>query len=170
MLLKKYLLEQLERETEASRKVIARVPEGLNTWKPHEKSMELGYLAALVASMPGWIAMMIDHARDRSLDGNGKHFFVPALSTPARNSAPCWQKVWRITPRASGTPTRNTSTKPGASPGEARFSPKALDTPPSPDGALSHMAHHRRPAHRLSPAQPGQRPRYLRPQRTTSPH
>jgi uncharacterized damage-inducible protein DinB len=60
MELKKYFLEQLEREAVASRKAIERVPEGQNGWKPHEKSMELGYLAALVAEMPGWLALMID--------------------------------------------------------------------------------------------------------------
>jgi len=60
MLLKKYFLEQLEREAVASRKVVERVPEGQNTWKPHERSMELGYLTALVATMPGWPAFMID--------------------------------------------------------------------------------------------------------------
>jgi hypothetical protein len=60
MLLKRFFLEQLEREAVASRKVIERLPEGQNTWKPHERSMELGYLAALVATMPGWPALMID--------------------------------------------------------------------------------------------------------------
>jgi uncharacterized damage-inducible protein DinB len=60
MLLKKFFLEQLEREAVASRKVIERVPEGQNAWKPHERSMELGYLTALVATMPGWPALMID--------------------------------------------------------------------------------------------------------------
>jgi hypothetical protein len=60
MLLKKFFLEQLEREAVASRKVIERVPEGQNTWKPHERSMELGYLSALVATMPGWPAFMIE--------------------------------------------------------------------------------------------------------------
>src|SRR5262245_7003696 len=60
MLLKKFFLEQLEREAAASRKVIERLPEGQNTWKPHDRSMELGYLAALVATMPGWPALMID--------------------------------------------------------------------------------------------------------------
>ena len=59
MELKKLFLEQLEREGEASRKAIERVPEGKNTWKPHAKSMELGYLAALVAAMPGWIGLVI---------------------------------------------------------------------------------------------------------------
>jgi len=55
----KFFLDQLEREVAASRKVLAEVPEGNNSWKPHEKSMEMGYLAALVAQMPAWIAMMI---------------------------------------------------------------------------------------------------------------
>ena len=47
MELKRYFLEQLKREGVASRKAIERVPEGQNGWKPHEKSMELGYLASL---------------------------------------------------------------------------------------------------------------------------
>src|SRR5262249_41370272 len=29
-------------------------------WKPHPKSMPLGYLAALVAKMPSWIEMIIE--------------------------------------------------------------------------------------------------------------
>ncbi len=72
MELKKVLLGQLEREAAASRKVLERVPEGRNGWKPHEKSMELGYLAALVATMPGWVALMIEldelNLDDRSND------------------------------------------------------------------------------------------------------
>ena len=60
MELQKFYLGQLNREAEASRKAIDRVPEGKNDWKPHEKSMPLGNLAALVASMPGWVAMIID--------------------------------------------------------------------------------------------------------------
>jgi uncharacterized damage-inducible protein DinB len=59
MELRKFFLEQLEREGEASRKVIERVPERHNSWKPHPKSMDLGYLAALTANMPGWIALIL---------------------------------------------------------------------------------------------------------------
>ena len=58
--LREFFLWQLEHEVGTSRKVIERVPEGQNTWKPHERSMELGYLAALVASMPGWIELMVN--------------------------------------------------------------------------------------------------------------
>jgi uncharacterized damage-inducible protein DinB len=60
MELKTFFLQQLEREGAANRKVVERVPHGNNSWKPHERSMEMGYLAALVASMPGWISMMIE--------------------------------------------------------------------------------------------------------------
>jgi uncharacterized damage-inducible protein DinB len=50
---------QLEREAAISRRVLERVPEGRPDWKPHEKSMPLGYLSILVATMPSWIAMAI---------------------------------------------------------------------------------------------------------------
>lgn len=82
MELKKFLAEQLVREAATSRKVIERVPEGNNSRKPHEKSMELGYLAALVAGMPAWPAMMIDYD-EIDLDGNGKTFRTQAVETRA---------------------------------------------------------------------------------------
>ena len=56
--LREFFLWQLEHEAATSRKVIERVPEGRNSWKPHRRSMELGYLAALVASIPGWVEVM----------------------------------------------------------------------------------------------------------------
>jgi uncharacterized damage-inducible protein DinB len=60
MELKQLYLAQLKREAEATRKAVERIPEGRNDWKPHEKSMPLGLLAALVASMPGWVTLMIE--------------------------------------------------------------------------------------------------------------
>ncbi|HEX6803078.1 MAG TPA: DinB family protein [Terriglobales bacterium] len=60
MKLTDFFLSELEAEAAGTRHAIERVPEGRNDWKPHEKSMALGYLAALVATMPGWIEMMIN--------------------------------------------------------------------------------------------------------------
>jgi uncharacterized damage-inducible protein DinB len=54
------MLAELEREAVGTRKALERVPEGMDDWKPHEKSMPLGYLASLVAAMPSWIAAMIE--------------------------------------------------------------------------------------------------------------
>jgi uncharacterized damage-inducible protein DinB len=50
---------QLDREAAISRRVLERAPEGRHDWKPHPKSMPLGYLSALVATMPSWIEMAI---------------------------------------------------------------------------------------------------------------
>ena len=49
----------LEREAAVSRRMLARVPEGRQDWKPHEKSMAFGYLSMLVATMPSWIALTV---------------------------------------------------------------------------------------------------------------
>ena len=59
MKLTEFFLEQLEREVASSRAALQRVPEGHNDWKPHSKSMPLGYLASLVATMPSWIVSMV---------------------------------------------------------------------------------------------------------------
>lgn len=53
-------LQQLDRETTPTRRLLEQVPEGKNDWKPHPKSMPLGYLSLLVATMPEWIASIID--------------------------------------------------------------------------------------------------------------
>src|SRR5512139_287757 len=50
---------QLEREAAISQRALARVPEGRQDWKPHEKSMAFGYLSTLVATMPSWIAFTV---------------------------------------------------------------------------------------------------------------
>src|SRR5690606_3242502 len=54
-------LAELEAEEPATRKCLERVPETLFGWKPHEKSMNLGYLSLLVAEIPKWIAHMIEN-------------------------------------------------------------------------------------------------------------
>jgi uncharacterized damage-inducible protein DinB len=60
MKLTQLLLDQLEREAVRTRHAIERVPTGKDDWTPHPKSMPLLRLAGLVASMPSWIALVID--------------------------------------------------------------------------------------------------------------
>ena len=63
---------EFEAEIPATRKCIERIPESLFDWKPHEKSMNLGYLTLLVAEIPKWIAAMI---QTREIDFQTfKHF------------------------------------------------------------------------------------------------
>ena len=58
MTLQQFLLDEFEREVRRSRHALEQVPEGKYDWKPHDRSMLFGYLADLVATMPGWIANM----------------------------------------------------------------------------------------------------------------
>ncbi len=53
------LLKELEAEIPASRKCVERIPANLYDWKPHEKSMQMGYLAIMIADIPKWIAVTI---------------------------------------------------------------------------------------------------------------
>lgn len=53
-------LEELKAETESTRKCLERIPETLFEFKPHPKSMNMGYLSLLVAEIPLWIALMIE--------------------------------------------------------------------------------------------------------------
>jgi uncharacterized damage-inducible protein DinB len=56
--LSEWFLKELDAEVNSSRRCLEKIPEKLFDWKPHEKSMALGYLSLLVAEIPKWI----DHA------------------------------------------------------------------------------------------------------------
>jgi len=77
-------LAQLEREAVGSRKALERVPEGPADWKPHEKSMPLGYLATLVATMPAWIAMAIEQDELDLAPPGGGGYQPPSTDTNAK--------------------------------------------------------------------------------------
>src|SRR5690606_17559866 len=52
-------IEELNAEYRATRLCLERIPENLYEFKPYPKSMNLGYLALLVAEIPLWIKHMI---------------------------------------------------------------------------------------------------------------
>ena len=60
MNLTQLFLDQLEREAPRTRHALQSVPTGKDNWAPHSKSMPLMRLAGLVASMPSWIALIIN--------------------------------------------------------------------------------------------------------------
>lgn len=50
------LIQEFERESATTRRVLERVPQDRLSWKPHVKSMSLGTLALHIASGPGLIS------------------------------------------------------------------------------------------------------------------
>jgi uncharacterized damage-inducible protein DinB len=78
-----FFTAQLDRESAISRRVLQNVPEGKADWRPHEKSMPLGYLANLVATMPSWIAMAITQDELDLNPPGGKPPTPPAWETVA---------------------------------------------------------------------------------------
>jgi len=54
-----YYLKELNTEYRATRACLERIPESSWEFKPHPKSMTMGYLVLLVAEIPLWIKYMI---------------------------------------------------------------------------------------------------------------
>lgn len=139
--MRKFFLEQLEREAAASRKAIERLPEGQNDFKPHPKSMELGYLAALVATIPGWVALMVNHD-ELDLNGNGKSFRTRAVASREELLALLDSGV-----ADSRQALEKTTEEHLRKPWKLTMGPQVLSYSPRyssiMDGALSHLAHHR---------------------------
>lgn len=57
--LAQYYISEIKAENNASRRCLERIPESTYKFKPHEKSMEMGYLSLLVAEIPRWISYII---------------------------------------------------------------------------------------------------------------
>src|SRR5262249_4341197 len=55
-----WFITQLDAEAPRTRRVLERVPDGVEDWKPHDRSMPFGRLAMLVARMPSWISLIVD--------------------------------------------------------------------------------------------------------------
>jgi hypothetical protein len=130
------LLAQLDREIASTRKSVERVPEGTADWKPHPKSMPMGYLTTLVASMFGWIALMIDND---FLDlGKGG---APSANTTAERLA-LFDKSVADARRALSSTTDEHLMKPW----QLRVSGNVVDEKPRHvmiADTFSHLAHHR---------------------------
>jgi len=60
MTMTEWFRAQLDAEAGRTRRTLERVPEGREDWRPHERSMPFGRLAMLVATMPSWVALIVD--------------------------------------------------------------------------------------------------------------
>src|SRR5438132_4091701 len=74
------LFPDLESELATTRRMLERVPNGNNDWRPHTKSRTLGELATHVAQLPGFGILML--TRDE-FDGLGPRQPQPRFSTSA---------------------------------------------------------------------------------------
>jgi len=59
MTLIQQLLDELDREAARTQRALEQVPAGRDAWKPHDKSMALGRLAGMIATMPAWIVLIL---------------------------------------------------------------------------------------------------------------
>jgi uncharacterized damage-inducible protein DinB len=103
------LLQELEQESQATRRVLERVPDAHLGWRPHARSFSLGQLALHVAQIPGAVATLgmrstatppqfVQEAAKRSAD------LVPALdesinvakSALADASDATMMETWRL--------------------------------------------------------------------------
>lgn len=83
MKMNELFLSALDREVERSRRALEQVPEGKRDWKPHDKSMAFGYLCDMVATMPSWIAMMVNMDELDIAPKEGQQFRPPQSKTSA---------------------------------------------------------------------------------------
>jgi len=142
MQLNELFLGQLEREAQKSRKALERVPEHHAGWKPHEKSMPLGYLATLVATMPSWVVHTIDQEELDLQPPGGKPFTPPVYETRAELIAALDDSVAKA--RASLEATTDEHLR---KPWRLLVAGNVVQEDPRYvvlfDSVLAHMAHHR---------------------------
>jgi uncharacterized damage-inducible protein DinB len=140
--LKQFFLAQLEREAVLNRKTLERFPEGHNDFKPHERSMEFGRLAALVAHMLGWIPLMIDRDHLDLDDPSSEQFRTRPVATRT--------ELYDILGKGVNDARRaleSTTAEHLLTPWSFKYGGHVIDQQPRyvmiADAVFSHLAHHR---------------------------
>ena len=81
MKLTELFLSELDREVPRSRHALEQVPSDKRDWKPHDKSMQFGYLCDMVATIPTWIAMIVKQDQLDIAPKDGQQFKPPESKT-----------------------------------------------------------------------------------------
>lgn len=134
-------LDDLEREGPGTRKVLGRVPDDSYDWKPHEKSMTMGRLSVLVATMPVWIDSMINQDELDFAPG-GQPRPQPELRTAAQLLEAYEECLGKARTALKNTTDEHLKTnwKLYASGRLVTEQPRYIQIR---DGVLTHLAHHR---------------------------
>jgi len=75
------MLPEFEQEITNTRKVLERIPDDKWTWKPHEKSGTLGWLASHVGTVPGWLTMTLNTESLDYAPVDGPTYTPPTIET-----------------------------------------------------------------------------------------
>jgi len=137
------LLAELDREAVGIRKTLERVPEGKNDWKPHEKSMPLGYLATIVATIPSWLDMIVNMDELDINPPGGSKFRPPAWTTRQQlleQFEAALKKGRDVLKNTSDDRLLNTKWRMLSG---GKMMSEQLRYEAIRDGVLNHMAHHR---------------------------
>jgi uncharacterized damage-inducible protein DinB len=140
--LRQFFLDKLDREAVLVRKALDRIPEGLNDFKPHERSMELGYLAALVAGILGWVTLMVERDELNLDDPASEGFRTKALSTKAELFSALETGLFSARQSLAATTDQHLLT-----PWAFKMNGRVVQQQPRhimiADAVFSHLAHHR---------------------------
>jgi uncharacterized damage-inducible protein DinB len=81
MSISEMLVPEFDQEMRGTRKTLERVPMNKSDWKPHEKSMAMGYLARHVATIADWIAWTIEKDSWDVAPVDGEKYQIPDANT-----------------------------------------------------------------------------------------
>jgi uncharacterized damage-inducible protein DinB len=137
-----FFLAQLDAEAALSRRALERVPDGRSDWKPHEKSMPLGYLASLVASFPGWVTMTVSLDEFDLTSAENEKYKPQALHTSAELVQAHEEKLTQARQVLANTTDEHLA-KPWKFLVHGHVVSETKRYEMLRDGVFSHLAHHR---------------------------
>ena len=142
MKLTELFLAEMEREMPRTRRALEQVPMGRPDWKPHPKSMPLGYLAALVATLPSWIVFTVNQDELDIRPVGKEPYKMPEWSTTAE-----LLKLFDDGAAQAREALRNTTDEHLMKPWRFVVAGQVMSEDPRyivlRDTVLNHLAHHR---------------------------